>query len=94
MVMRVVGAAPSWPSAVAHPAEGALQDGLLHLHRDQGGHQAGQRVVDDRGEGGLEKTTGFKPKYGGGGGGGPTLNSAISCSRLMMSCCTQGSLAS
>lgn len=40
----------------AHPAERALEHRLLHLDGDQAGHQAGQSVVDDRGEGRLEST--------------------------------------
>lgn len=54
--MRVVVAAPSWPSTAPHPAERALQDSLLHFYGYQAGHQTSQRVVDDRREGHLKTT--------------------------------------
>lgn len=57
-VMQMVGAAPSWPSMVAHPAEGAFQNGLLHFHWYQVGHQASECIIDDRRKGHLVKTTG------------------------------------
>lgn len=46
-------AATQWPSYAPHPAERAFEDRLLHFNSYQTGHQAGQRVVDDRGEGHL-----------------------------------------
>ena len=56
--MHRVLAATLWPSPAPHPAERALEDRLLHLNRYQAGHQAGQGVIDDRGEGRLVRRQG------------------------------------
>lgn len=103
-VLHRVLTATMWLSLAPHPAERAFQDCLLHFNRYQAGHQARQCVVDNRREGGLVRKqrevwkvscnnsfTGVKAemllRH-------HTLNSAMSCSKLTMSCCTQGSLAS
>lgn len=52
-VMRRAFGATLWPSPAPHPAERALEDGLLHFNRYQAGHQAGECVVDDGREGRL-----------------------------------------
>lgn len=52
-VMRSALGATWWPSTAPHPAERALEDGLLHFNRYQAGHQAGECVVDDGREGRL-----------------------------------------
>lgn len=31
----------------AHPAEGAFEHSLLHLHGYEAGHQASQSIIDD-----------------------------------------------
>lgn len=48
-------AATLWLSVATHPAEWALQDGLLHFDRYQAGHQTGQCVIDDGREGSLAR---------------------------------------
>lgn len=48
-------AATLWLSVATHPAEWALQDGLLHFNRYQAGHQTGQCVIDDGREGSLAR---------------------------------------